>query len=170
VFNLHPSESCVNAIPPYQPADRRKSSKSFLPPYQPKKRASSTVSVESVFSKQAEGLSESSRWSKPGGDHRRDDEDRSTPKGVPEHSAIHGFCDPFRVGILTDYYRWCRSAQPPATFYQPFGLWTLAKVHGVLVEADVPLWRRLPFRAVWPGALIFSPACFCPPPSSFFYI
>jgi hypothetical protein len=34
------------------------------------RKASSTVSVKSGCSRQAEGLSESSRWSKPGGDHR----------------------------------------------------------------------------------------------------
>ncbi len=48
--------------------------------------------------------------------------ERSTPKGVPEHSAIQSLCDPFRVGILSVGDRWCRSAQPPATVCQPFGL------------------------------------------------
>ena len=72
--------------------------------------------------KQAEGLSESSRWSEPGGDHRGTEQVRSTPKGVPEHSEIDALYDPFRVGMLSVCDRWCRSAQPPATVWQPFGL------------------------------------------------
>jgi len=80
------------------------------------------VSAEPICSQQAEGLSESSRWSKSGEDHRGDESDRGTPKGVPEPSEMHGFCDPFRIGILSVRDRWCRSAQPPATVFQPFGL------------------------------------------------
>jgi len=56
------------------------------------------ISAESAEYRQAEGLSDSSRRSKHGGDHRNPPPKKmGTPKGVPERFRIHVVCDPCGV-------------------------------------------------------------------------
>ena len=83
-------------------------------------------------------MSDSSRWSQSGGNHRTMKPNVGTPKGVPECPGKPDLCDPFGVSSLSRRRRWYRSARPPATIWQPFGLRDLRELALLKMSNSLP--------------------------------